>query len=403
MKTIITTLVFLMTIVLGATAQNATIAVGYPAITGLQQVDSKIATKLLRYELIKLDTYSVYDEYDMKEAIAKDPTLQEECLSTKCLIRMGKELDVDFTISGSIDGFADKIVINLKMIDVKTGKLHQTEMLEFSDQEGELQRMIAIVLRKMHGMDTDPVLTDRLEFKNDVVASKSVGKMNNSGPRIGVGMMTGDFREFATRPISQGGMEIAPTLSMIGYQFEAQYVGTENFSGLFEFLVNVNGLEQGQFIPSITIANGFRFGKAGWEFAFGPGFSLEKRSYGFFDTEGLFGTQGAYISDKDWDTYATRAYNNETQYPEYFTNGYFQVPTVSDIAPNYNMDTKFLDKRGATHLSTMFVFAFGRTFRAGALNIPVNIFYTSRRGGGLFGVNVGFNVTKSKTRLYRQM
>jgi hypothetical protein len=401
MKTIITTLVFLIAALFGAQAQNTTMAVGYPAMTGLN-IDSKIATKLLRYELIKLDKYSVYDEYDMKEAIDKDPTLQNECLSTKCLIRMGEELNVDYTISGSIDGFANKIVINLKMIDVKSGKLFKTEMVEFADQEDELQRMIAIVLRKMHQMDTDQGLVDRLEFKNDVVASKSIGKMNNSGPRIGVGMMTGDFKEFAKRDPSQGGMGITPVVSMIGYQYEAQYVGTENFSGLFEFLVNVNGLEQGQFIPSVTILNGFRFGKAGWEFAFGPGFSIERRSNGFFDTDGRFGDQGDYFSENDWGAYAMRNYNDQAQYPEFFTDGFFQTPNVTDIESSYNTDTRFLDKRGSTHLSTMFVFAFGRTFRAGALNIPVNLFYTSRRGGGLAGVNVGFNVTKSKTKLYRQ-
>jgi hypothetical protein len=47
----------------------------------------------------------------------------------------------------------------------------------------------------------------------------------------------------------------------------------------------------------------------------------------------------------------------------------------------------------------MFLMAFGRTFKAGALNIPVNIFYSSRKGGGIAGVNVGFNVTKNKTTI----
>ncbi|XOV67390.1 MAG: hypothetical protein ACFHU9_17375 [Fluviicola sp.] len=401
MKSIITIFAILLATTFGAKAQGQTIAVGYPAITGLN-IDSKIATKLLRYELIKLDKYSVYDEYDMKEAIAKDPSLQEECLSTNCLIRMGEELKVDYTVSGSIDKIGDMIVINLKLIDVKAKKLHKTEMFEFADQEGELQRMIAVVLRKMHDMEFDNVLVDRLEFKNDVVASKSVGKMNNSGPRVGVGYMTGDYNEFATRPQNQGGLEIQPVVSMIGYQFEAQYVGTENFSGLFEFLVNINGLEQGQFIPSVTLLNGFRFGKAGWEFAFGPGFSLERKSYGFFDTKGSFGNPGNYISSDDWNEYADRNYQNPTEYPEFYSNGSYIRPSVTDVDADYNMDSQFLDKRGSTHLSTMFVFAFGRTFTAGALNIPVNLFYTSRRGGGLAGINVGFNVTKSKTKLYRQ-
>jgi len=55
-----------------------------------------------------------------------------------------------------------------------------------------------------------------------------------------------------------------------------------------------------------------------------------------------------------------------------------------------------LDKRGAKALNTTFVFAAGRTFKAGSLNIPVNLFYSSQKGGGYVGLNVGFNVLKSK-------
>lgn len=56
-----------------------------------------------------------------------------------------------------------------------------------------------------------------------------------------------------------------------------------------------------------------------------------------------------------------------------------------------------LDERADVKGAFMFVMAFGRTFKAGALNIPVNIFYSSRGKGGIAGVNVGFNVTKSKS------
>jgi hypothetical protein len=48
---------------------------------------------------------------------------------------------------------------------------------------------------------------------------------------------------------------------MIGYQIEGQYVGTDNFSALVEGIFNISGLEQSNFIPSISLLNGFRFGK----------------------------------------------------------------------------------------------------------------------------------------------
>ena len=54
-----------------------------------------------------------------------------------------------------------------------------------------------------------------------------------------------------------------------------------------------------------------------------------------------------------------------------------------------------LDARGSYKLSANCLMGVGRTFKAGSLNIPVNIYYSSSRAGGMAGVSVGFNVTKS--------
>jgi len=43
--------------------------------------------------------------------------------------------------------------------------------------------------------------------------------------------------------------------------------------------------------------------------------------------------------------------------------------------------------------------AVGRTFQSGALNIPVNIYYSSQKGGGMAGISLGFNVTRKKTNI----
>ncbi len=402
MKNTYTLIVAILMVTFSSKAQNnPSIAAGFPAVNGLYATP-EIASKLIRLELIKLEQYSVYDEYDMRDAIEKDSTLSKGCLSKNCLVQLGKELDVDYTISGSIDALGNKIVVTLKLIDVKAETLHKTSMMEFEHQESELQRMIEIVLRNIHGLENDPLLVDLLKFKNQPITNtNNVGKINNSGPRIGYAVMVGEMNEFATRSSRQGGMDMFPAVSMIGYQFEGQYVGTENFSGLIEGIFNISGLEQGRFIPSISIMNGFRFGRAGWEFAFGPGFGLSRQSNGFFDTKGLFGPENGYISESDWNSYAIREFADVNQYPEYHANGWFEVPSVSSIEPTYNFDHSFMDNRGRLSINTMFVFAIGRTFHAGALNIPVNLFYTARKNGGMTGVNVGFNVMKSKKELNR--
>lgn len=374
------------------------LAVANPSINGLF-VTPTIAAKLIRLEMVKMNIYTVYDEFDMAEAFKKNPDYSKDCVSKTCLVELGKELNVDYTATGSFDGLGNKIVITIKIIDVKNNSIYKTSTKEFDNQEAELQRMVEIILNEMHGIESPKELIDRLKFKNEVITSNNVGKINNSGPRVGYAFMVGSAGEFATRSTNRGGLDIFPGISMIGYQFEGQYVGTENFSALIEGVFNIAGLEQGQFIPTASIMNGFRFGKAGWEFGFGPGFGLKKVTEGFFDTDGTFGEKDQYWNRNDWSEYANNSdngLNDQTAHPEYFTNGYFIAPDPSKINSNYNFNSKHADTRGNLAVSTMFVLAVGRTFRAGSLNVPVNVFYSSRKKGGMIGLSVGFNVLKSK-------
>jgi hypothetical protein len=395
MKKVIYNLALIIGCVSTTLAQTkSSIAVTNPSVNGLF-VTPTIASKLIRLELVKLNMYTVYDEFDMADAYKKNPEYLNNCVSKTCLIELGKELNVDYVVSGSFDALGDKIVITIKIIDVKNNAIFKTGTKEFDNQEPELQRMTEILLNEIHGIESSKELVDRLKFKNELITSNNVGKINNSGPRVGYAYMTGSLAEFATRPINQGGLDIFPGISMIGYQIEGQYVGTENFSALVEGVFNISGLEQGQFIPTATIMNGFRFGKAGWEFGFGPGFGLKKVSNGFFDTDGTFGETDTYFSSNDWYTRAAAENADPTQNPSFFkADG--TMKTLTEINSKYNLESKHADTRGSMAISTMFVMGFGRTFRAGSLNIPVNVFYSSRKGGGMAGVSVGFNVMKSK-------
>jgi hypothetical protein len=335
------------------------------------------AAKLVRLELVKLDKYSVLDEFDMNEV--DDPGKYESCFSKTCLFEYGDELNVDLMMSGNIDKIGNKIVITLKLIDIRTKEVVKTATQEFTDNESELQRMIGIVIQKMHGINPDPELFKRLVFQDEVITSTNVGRVNNSGPRMGIGFAYGELQRFMIRPEYQGGMGMVPVVSNLGYQFEAQYVGTENFSALFEFLPTINGLEQGKFLPSLSIMNGFRFGQAGWEFAFGPSFGLTRTSQGFFDHHGL-------IDDSQYGRYWTA---NDLR-----NEGHdFSTSEIEGLGYSFKSN---LDSRGDVKISTKWVMAVGRTFSSGALNVPVNIFYSSQKEGGLVGMSVGFNITRSK-------
>jgi hypothetical protein len=403
MKRTLTILAITLTSVLNVNSQTKeTIAISEPAVQGLN-ISPKTTTKLMNIELTKIGIYNVYDEYDMAEAVKNRPDFTQGCLGLNCLTALGSELNVNYVLSGSIDKLGGKIAFSLKIIDVKAKAIHKTFFKEFDNQEYELQRMLEIALREMHNLPNDKETVDRLSFKNEMITSAKVGKINNSGPRIGYAYLNGSLNEFATRSESQGGMDIFPAVSIIGYQFEKQYVGTENFSALFETFVSLTGLEQSTIAPSIAFMNGFRFGKSGWEFAFGPSFGLKKESTGFFDANNSYGNgQNAYWTDANYETYdrekyeEANPYNSVNQSTEFNTylNNYHNNKTES-----LYQSSKHLDNRGNLNISTRFVFGIGRTFRTGALNIPVNLFYTSVKKGSMVGVSVGFNVIKKKENI----
>ncbi|MBN4072913.1 hypothetical protein JYT74_02615 [Crocinitomix catalasitica] len=350
------------------TAQMPTVAVGSIKIFGIHS-NSIIVSKLVRLELIKIEKYSVLDQFDMKEV--EDSTISyDDCFGRDCLLEFGEKLKVDYMVSGKIDGLGAKIVVSLKLIDISTGEIVKNKNIEFTNNEAEIQRMIGIVIQEMHGIVPDPIVKKRLVYNNDPIIATNLGQISNAGPRVGVGYTVGSLNEFVTRSESRGGMGIIPVVTNIGYQFELQYVGTENFSGLFEFIPMLTGLEQGQFIPSMLFLNGFRFGKGGWEIAFGPNFGLNKTSKGFIDDKGDYWSESDYL--------AVEGNTHET-----LKNSEYEIETFSDT-------------RGDLKLSTRWVVGVGRTFRSGALNVPINVFYSSQKDGGMLGLSVGFNITKGR-------
>lgn len=355
--------------------KKATIAVALPNIENIQ-ISREVVAKLIQIELIKLDTYRVYDEFDVQEAMNAEQRFKEDCYGKNCLVDLGKSAGVNYIVSTSLLSFGGKIVITMKFIDISSGSIIKNDVREFIDNKNEVQRMLKIMVMEMHGQEVHSSLISKISYDDQPIVKTDVGRINNSGPRVGYAMLTGKLTEFANRPESQGGLDIFPGVSMIGYQVEKQYIGTENFSALGELLFTVSGLEQGVFIPSVTLMNGLRFGKAGWEIAFGPGFGISRYSEGFYDVNGIYGERDRYWTERE--------FNNDIQEYNEFGEPIYELPYET---------TSVLDARGSKwKLTTRWVMGFGRTFRAGALNIPVNIFYSSMKNSSMFGVSVGFNV-----------
>lgn len=161
-----------------------------------------------------------------------------------------------------------------------------------------------------------------------------------------------------------------PIMSQFGYQFEFQYMSAGNIQALVEVIPMITGMDQGRFIPSVTMMNGFRHSKSGIEFAFGPTFRISQVADGFYNAEGVW-----------------------TQTGEWHEQG-----NTGEIP--YEVQTN-IDSKGWYKGTFGFTLAAGKTFSSGHLHMPVNVFFTPARHGFNLGASFGFNVrTKNRLDIY---
>ncbi|MES2837112.1 MAG: hypothetical protein V4667_06300 [Bacteroidota bacterium] len=363
MKTISKIIAALLLLNVTAFGQNSksTIGIAIFESKGLL-LDGEQITYLAKIETEKLDKYDVLDKYEVKEVCEKNSINFNTCLGKSCLVELGTKLKADKMMSGGAERFGEKIIVTIRIIDVKSGIVDKTNVSEYLNLQPNIQEMIGISIKQILGVSYDEITLKRLTKPHELENSTNnpgKNKLNTSGVRMGLTTQTGEGYKVMTRSKANGGYNAFPVMTQFGYQFETQYLNEGNFQALVEYIPLVTGIDQGYFFPSLSILNGFRNSVSGWEFAFGPTFGLVQKANVY--------TIG----------------NNVYKENEWTQRG--------NTGINPHEVTEQLDSRGVVKLNTGFVFAMGKTFRSGKLNIPVNAFVVPGKETWRFGLSFGFN------------
>ena len=316
---------------------------------------------LMRIELEKLNMFEVLDKYDASQVMKENRIQPENCFGKKQLVEVGKILGSDKMLTGSAEKFGDKIIMILRLIDVQKNTIEKTSVMEYIFQEEDIQMMVRLSIYDILGLENDRETLDMLvNLDQPITSDKTTLRLN--GPRFGMLFYSGELAKRLQAPTSQGGYDSKPYASVFGYQHELQYVSKGDFQALFEFIGSLNGIETNYTNFSLVLLNGLRW--QGWEVGFGPAFRLAKMADGYYDESG------------NW--------NLARDMPEGATYDVF----------------KNIDSRGNTELNAGLIFAAGKTFTIGYLNLPVNVYWSpsSRLEANTLGIILGFNIARKKTR-----
>ena len=316
---------------------------------------------ITRTEIAKAGIYQVLDQYTVQEAYEGGTLDLEKCYGTNCLSTMGQKLKVKYVVAGTTEIIGDKAMITLRMIDVTKQEVVKTSYSEFLWSEENAPRLLNLSVLKLLDQPIDPKLLSVYDYntvKQGNFEGPKVKKFNLSGPRFGGVYQTDKMGDILAASKNEGGFNKSRFMTSIGYQFEKQYLYTGPFQAVFQANLSLNGLDQQMAIPSLAVLNGFRGTKNGWEFGFGPIFRVRKMAEGF------------YRADGSW-------HLNKEQ-------------TLGEVI---NKEDR-LDSRGENKLISSWVWAVGKSFKAGNMNIPINAYAIPDKDGWMFGLSMGYALSR---------
>jgi hypothetical protein len=169
---------------------------------GLLLLDSydqnPVHSRVARVELEKLGLYEIIDLHDIEYMLKSTGIDTKNCFGKLCLIEAGKAIHAEKMFTGSIEAFSDRIVISLKIVDVASGAIRQTQTMEFYHYPQEIQRMLEIAIKKMYNVPVDQSLLDQIvrpEKYRDILNPPIVERLKLNGPRMGFTYFTGSLAE----------------------------------------------------------------------------------------------------------------------------------------------------------------------------------------------------------------
>jgi TolB-like protein len=336
-------------------------------------VDAQQLIDKATIELIRINKFEIVDKYDIEYISKRDQVDLKGCYSKICLEDIGKRLKCDFLLTGSYDVLGDRVAVTVRLYDVAKGSFAESASRVYLNIPQQNLTMMEVAIKDLLAVANDENLIKKLTISEEyesALNNPETSVINNNGPRLGVTAVVGGSTQILMADPRTGGFGYSlPALTSFGYQFEQVFVNSGDFQALFEFIPLIAGLEYGRVIPSANVLMGMRNSRTGWEFAVGPNFTTTVTAEGYMQGENFIirGTQG-------------------------------YDPTGKEVITR-------LDSRGDLAVSTGLVLGFGKTFKSGKMNFPVNLFVVTPGRGDSWriGTSVGFNIVRKKTPSFTPM
>lgn len=156
------------------TSKKKTVAVlDFTSSGGVPAEEMKSLTNRFRGILVQTNAFNVIEREQMAQLLKEqDFTLTDMCNTNECAVQVGQMLGAEQMISGSIGKVGKVFTIDLKLIDVSTSKILQTQSKNYRGDSEGLLVIMKIVAKQFAGLKVDKKELDELETISQPKSSK---------------------------------------------------------------------------------------------------------------------------------------------------------------------------------------------------------------------------------------
>jgi len=119
--------------------QKTTLAVLDLDAKGLEKTQSEILTNRLRSNAVSLGIYEIVERQKMQEILDEQEFQLSGCTTDACAVEVGQLLGVQKMITGSIGSIGKIYTVELRLLDIETGKIERSASYDF---QGELEILL---------------------------------------------------------------------------------------------------------------------------------------------------------------------------------------------------------------------------------------------------------------------
>lgn len=97
---------------------------------GFKDTEISIISSRLRTELVNTKNFIVIEREKMNEILTEQGFQLSGCTTNECIVEAGQLLGVSQIVAGTVGSLGNLITINIRLIDVETGKINKTATVD---------------------------------------------------------------------------------------------------------------------------------------------------------------------------------------------------------------------------------------------------------------------------------